>query len=654
MNYVITWAEALQAFFGVISFLAGSLLTGSFLIKKYIQGKYTPLKLFMAFVSGMIMLVSIYAIWKTQGRTILLPVPFLLPVGLFFIKRDDSLNVPQEEKYFSWQKYTALIFSLSVLYFLFFLQIYLSGTENSFSHPGVDDIFYSRVIDYLNIYGIENSHGDFFFPNDIGVNPYHYFDLWVAALISKIFGITSVNALVLCSFTIYCVLTSIGILALLNILFQKELKTWTLLLISALSGLFSGSKIFFPSSLLKSDIFNIPIANYPKVALVAIFLILLLILAKKSLWNSFLIFATILALSFINVLPAIVGSCIICILLFIFILKEKSIIQILPGFLTLIIGLCYIPAFYAFWEVRDNPDIVIQSSYHGIASYKLSVKSLKTTINIFVGGALQLFLILPFIIIGFSIFISKYQLNFNKIRNLVSFNNFLLILFIFPLSGLVSWAILYQVSSDSVQFYHNIIIPFFGIFITLIIAFCFVHGKYYKILAYVSLVIMVASNLKYDNHKVTFDKEEWALLNSFIKPSNGLLVNFRGNTDFQTSVALSPLASQPLDVLYYKFPQYNNTCLSNFKVNFNKDNIYTLQNIKVREETPLFRYSRLLLNGTQKNEENIQMTFLDKFKIKYISMSKYAKLPDNIKLRVNDSINLPSSGWRIYQLKYKN
>ena len=652
MNYVITWTEALYAFFGTILFLISSGLVGSIITRKYISGLYTPSKLFLTLVCGMAFIVPVYAIWMTKGQTILLPVPLLLFLGLYYYKKDSS---SEEHRTFSLSlfQWSGILIVFSALYFIFFLQIYLYETETFFSFPGADDIFYSRVIDYLNTYGIENCNGDFFFPHDIGVKPYHYFDLWIAAFISKIFGIKSVNALVLCSFSIFCVLTSLGILSLLNILFQKELQTWTLFLISALSGLFSGSKIFFPTFLLKADIFNIPVANYPKVALVAIFLILLLILAKKSLWNSFFIFATILSLSFINVLPAIFGSCVICILLFVFIFKEKSIIQIIPGFLTLILGLCYIPAFYTLFKVDDPTSIVLPSNYFKMASSVLNVKSLKTAINIFVGGGFQFLLLLPFIIIGCWIYIRKYPLNLRSLKNLISFNNILLNLFIFPLSGLVSWAILFKVSSNSVQFYHNIIIPFFGIFIAIIMAYCFASNWRYRILACIFLIIMVSTNFKYDNHKATFDKKEWRSLNSFVQPLNGLLGNFRGNKDSQTSIALIPLVSQPLDVLYFKLPNYNNASLTSLIIYPSKDNIYIQESYILLEQTPLSRYSRQLHKDVKRNDENVQLAFFDKFNIKYISVSKYANLPAKIKLQIIDSINLPNAGWRVYQLKDK-
>lgn len=564
MNHVITWFEALQAFLAVIFFLISSVIAGFLITKKYLPGPYTLVKLFLTLVAGMTMLVSIFAIWKTTGKTILLPVPILLIAGFYFIKSDGNINKDEKQSPVNWQLYVPFIIGLCALYFVFFLQVYLGGDKDSFSYPGVDNLFYARVIDYLNVYGVENSLGDFFYPYEIGVKPYHYFDLWIAALISQTMGVNSVNALVLCSYTVFCVLTSVGVMALLQTFF-KSLLTIHLLLISAFTLLFSGFAFLFPHFILNADVFDLSIANYPKVALAAVFILAMLLLAKKTLWNSFLAFGSIISLLFINVLPGVTVASTLCVVIYIMIGKEAPFKKVVPGILLSIASLIFIPLFYHFFSIKLNNTSATNVNYFEAVSSLADLKNLKTAVNIFIGGNFQFFILLPFIILGAIIFIRNGGIK-PKGFEIISRYKVQVVLFIFPISGLISWALLFNVSDNSVQFFHNLLIPFCGIFIAMTLGYCIQAGKYFKYIAVSLILIMAMLNYDYGSHVVTITNKEWRNLKAFVKTPQNLMANYRGDKDFNTTFSMYVMVYQPLDILYYLLPNYNNTCITKVKV----------------------------------------------------------------------------------------
>ncbi len=157
---------------------------GSFFNSFFLQ-KRTTYELFQKLTIGLITVVSAYAIYNTSGKTILL-LNFLLGGGLilynkkqinlkFFKKR---IRIDKEVKY--------VVIALTILYVLQ-LNTMFSIFNGDVKLINPDYSFYSRLSEYLNISGNENSTIDYFLSSNDSVSPYHFFDLWLAAMVYNFF-----------------------------------------------------------------------------------------------------------------------------------------------------------------------------------------------------------------------------------------------------------------------------------------------------------------------------------------------------------------------------------------------------------------------------------------------------------------------------------
>ena len=181
-------------FITLISYLIGSLV----LINDSIESTNNTVNVFVKSVIGVLLIVSFYAIFKTQGNTILIGIPILYLVAWF--------NGSEKRKKISinWESYFYLLISQIVFYFIFKLIVFYSPI----SIPN-DILFYGSISDYLSAYGVESNTMNIHDFNDVEI--YHYFNEWLAALVSDIFDIPGSLSLAYVVYPFIYSLISVGV-----------------------------------------------------------------------------------------------------------------------------------------------------------------------------------------------------------------------------------------------------------------------------------------------------------------------------------------------------------------------------------------------------------------------------------------------------------
>lgn len=143
---------------------------------------------FLSLVIGQMVLATAVAVYATQFKTILLGFLIIIGLLLYYFKK------PIDKVSFGWTGMfppaLLVLCCAGVVLCLLATASLFSGTNFMFFFPWRDPIFYSVVSNQIFNTGIENfdiatTLGGF---NSTGPAPYHYFELWLNAAISELFG----------------------------------------------------------------------------------------------------------------------------------------------------------------------------------------------------------------------------------------------------------------------------------------------------------------------------------------------------------------------------------------------------------------------------------------------------------------------------------
>ncbi len=143
------------------------------------KASFTYGSLFSRFIAGLIITVCIYSVLAAKGVTInLLLLPLL---HLLFVKKQGlpQADTTYDDKQFSIFGELALAVFLSIL----FLHLFPES-----EYKQADSFFYLKIAESLNATGQENLNHYFNHYNAAfnGVEPYHYFELWLTAMIMQV------------------------------------------------------------------------------------------------------------------------------------------------------------------------------------------------------------------------------------------------------------------------------------------------------------------------------------------------------------------------------------------------------------------------------------------------------------------------------------
>ena len=212
------------------------------------------LNLFMKTLLGLMLSVIIYSLINSSFKTIhillVLIIIFFILEFLLFKRKNAQAVVLQSHMYMENKNDTAMLQKICFL-FLISLFIYVwfatevlkwSGNFNYLLNYN-DKVYYSNISMMLGLTGQENRNGinnllDF---NYHGLEPYHYFEMWLNAMLSSVYGSLHFVTLYLLTYTLTNFIVVLGIFALTERMCKVNLR----IQVCVFMFLFTGGLYFF-------------------------------------------------------------------------------------------------------------------------------------------------------------------------------------------------------------------------------------------------------------------------------------------------------------------------------------------------------------------------------------------------------------------------
>lgn len=584
--------------------------------------------IFSRFIVGIVTIVFITAVYKTNGKTIMSLSVIPLFVFIKTYKKDLFLNSNQDSS--EVNKYKLITFILPILLFSLLVSIgalykyEIRGDYFALPHP--DYIFYGKVSTYIWETGVESSIMNYFYPNENPVKVYHYFELWLNAVFSEGFKVNKVKYLITTTYPVISTIVFIGFLSLyeISVLKIKKRKNVKLIIFLSFLSIFS-SGIYFNffnkiPFLNESKLFSNYLFDYYKLSIIYVFLFIILIGFTKEQKNYTYILAGSLFLGIIYspVLPAtFLGYALFTLIR---IIRDKKLLNksfILEQSLLIITAILI---FVFYLNLKDSNNSLNESF--------AVLKFLKTSINIIIGGSIMVFVIFSFYIV----IIFNYKKVFKK-----DYEDFIFVGCIF-LSGIVCWAGVHT-SANAVQLFSNITIPILIIFLTLKISEIITKYNNSNKVSIILLVlwgILISKNINEllnDRVSIKVNEKESLIIDKLIglKP-NGVFLKHKDDyiTYFDKIDNFSILAWY----LIYINPKFHPVSLSVFDIPIT----HAMDENAVRKSI-FYKYVK---NKKEKKEfstiEQAQIDFIKENKIEYLITTTQVQLNAQLNELVKEKI----------------
>lgn len=197
-------------FFVVLLVLLVSLITGRVLrtLINKIDKDFSFFTAFVDIVVGLTFLVSIYSIVKTGLKS----TGWIYLLLLFWYLRKYKTPVKQK---LSYKKFLWIIPVFTIPFFLLYLSSVFDFQSKSYTDTFVDWHFYSKTVQFMNL-GFESTNQ---FDNvlfGLSPTPYHYYELWISAVISGFFNIPAQISVTVITPTILAVISLLGVISLFD------------------------------------------------------------------------------------------------------------------------------------------------------------------------------------------------------------------------------------------------------------------------------------------------------------------------------------------------------------------------------------------------------------------------------------------------------
>ncbi len=216
--------EFILSFSFTIIFLVLGVLSGGIIFSLMgLQMKSRIADFFFRLLTGICSLVFLYAMVKSNGRSTLLML--LLPALMLFLK----FKKVRKNSFISGILPSAKGFAIAV-FIVGAIILFLQYFYESFTMQQ-DSANYLKISESLRLTGLENTrHFKNVYSNLFnGVEPYHYFEMWLAAAFMDLShgSMSHLNCLRLCSYGLIIAMVVIGVLSIYESA-GLELKAWHL------------------------------------------------------------------------------------------------------------------------------------------------------------------------------------------------------------------------------------------------------------------------------------------------------------------------------------------------------------------------------------------------------------------------------------------
>ncbi len=270
-------------------------------------GRYFTL--FLALLTGLTVLIGLYATVCTRGQTLQVPVLLLLAALLWGLRRSagPSASLPSAPTGRSlpgqWRSLLLLAGLGGAVFGLQYLVLY-DPTSPFLLTPFQDYVYYSRLTLPLN-HGLETSSLETIYPQFVTEQPYHYFELWLNALLVRATGLPSVWVCYLSTAAVLVTGVLLGFGALLEHFNLRRGGALGLALLAlGITGtvwpLLGASSFVANGSLLN----YLPLVLHPKIAPIYLFVLLAANLLLRNRYVPAALALAVLPLLFVSTAPA--------------------------------------------------------------------------------------------------------------------------------------------------------------------------------------------------------------------------------------------------------------------------------------------------------------------------------------------------------------
>lgn len=321
-----------------VFYVAGTLLLWLMKVKQKEDVFYET---FVRLIVGLVSVVSVYAIVKTCGNTILWG--FLI-VGVLYLLHAKRNNLFSEnyclgnflQRGRNRFMPALVVFLLGIVFFLFQGTFFYAEPINNMPHG--DYAFYATISSVLNNFGVETlSWESVVLYGSTTPSPYHYFDLWLPVIFINTLQGDTYEAFVVITQSIYMVILSMGVIAITRRFTSNKLMQ----VLSVLSVFFAG--LLFVRILPQSSDFIFSNSCSLKYLSVSIFVVwtVLAMLERKGGW-----FLLMLCLPVVNVITAPVAFTTAVLLLCMSAIRRKQLKRIVLPLLSVFAVAVFIVLFY--------------------------------------------------------------------------------------------------------------------------------------------------------------------------------------------------------------------------------------------------------------------------------------------------------------------
>lgn len=436
--------------------LSGKLLLSLLDIESLQQKRYAHT--FLSVILGWILLISLYAIVKTSGQTVLLVliIPFIV---LFYSAKKRSRSITD---YFKWESGWWMLVVI-VFVTIQFLQLVKVGGQSEFPFyiQNWDYSYYANFIEALQKTGIENTHGPamFFEKNIQGTTPYHYADIWTGAFFSELTGFMPVISLRLFVYSFFELLFFLGLLSIWELYKTVGLKEIILsFLLMLVGGMFFEVYEYIPFMGTAKYLSDNHLLGYGNVKYGPLYVLVVsvFLLYKYQYKKASFVVWTLLPVFFISVLPAIIGGCVLFGLYQVWIERKRisHFYWIMPLVVYSALGV-----FYILTSSNDNSSV---SSSNELLLVFVSGLPFQTAIGILLKKLLVCFVLFPakyvLSVLPWICWI-VWQSGWGEVKeDIIKYKSELLLVFFSLLSGLFAFWLWY-VNVDAQQLFNNLAFP---------------------------------------------------------------------------------------------------------------------------------------------------------------------------------------------------
>jgi hypothetical protein len=322
-------------------FLGGSILyiTGYSISKPFYR-------IFIKQLAGVTASVTVTALIYTGGITV--TAGFLLTAaGFYFQKRVFRFSIKGflRQIHTDYKEWCPALFAFAALLLMIAIQhFHLYPASGMISIPHPDYVFYARVSVWMAEYGTESFMYDFFYPQTGTPAPYHYMELWLNTLVTRITGRVPLINLMTVTYSYSLFLTWLA-LASLSEAFTKS-KTLIILMATAIMFYTPLKFMAAPLNFLDGNLHVFQKQNvfaYLKITVIFWFLTPALISLLKGSKIHALLFLAALSIAYISAAPAAVAA-MTTITAIMFYCRENLRHTIIPWLVIAFISLFYLPA----------------------------------------------------------------------------------------------------------------------------------------------------------------------------------------------------------------------------------------------------------------------------------------------------------------------